>query len=183
MDCQGESVSVADFEVMPLTVPFLALQTLVAGQWPYRTEWIGAAILLGVYLLIGVWVFCSWVYPMNAVSDAAAWFRRRMGIKTSRVPDASTRYLLLAGVLVATALSGSLFWEWVNPVSLLHRVLVFGLAGAIWAAAVFLYDLLVTNRGWYGHLCPVGAFYSLLGRRALLRVSAAKRNACNDCLD
>ena len=30
---------------------------------------------------------------------------------------------------------------------------------------------------------PDGAFYGLLGRTALLRVSAAKRSACNDCMD
>jgi ferredoxin-type protein NapH len=42
-------------------------------------------------------VFCSWVCPVNVVTDAAAWSRRRLGIKTGRVPDADTRYWLLGG--------------------------------------------------------------------------------------
>jgi ferredoxin-type protein NapH len=118
------------------------------------------------------------------VTDAAAWSRRRLGIKNGRVPDAMTRYWLLGAILVATAVTGTLAWEWVNPVSLLHRGLIFGMAGALWViAGIFLYDLLVAGRGWCGHLCPVGAFYSLLGHSALLRVSAARRSACNDCLD
>src|SRR3546814_8096019 len=33
------------------------------------------------------------------------------------------------------------------------------------------------------HVCPVGAFYGLLGKRALLRVNASGRAACDDCMD
>jgi len=41
----------------------------------------------------------------------------------------------------------------------------------------------VSRRGWCGHLCPMGAFYGLLGHISILRVSAKKRQACNDCMD
>ena len=144
----------------------------------------GAAILLVFYLLVGGRVFCSWVCPVNVVADAAAWSRRRLGIKTGRAPDSNTRYWLLGGVLIAAAASGALVWEWVNPVTYVQRSLIFGLTGGVWLAlGIFLYDLLVAGRGWCGHLCPMGAFYGLLGRTALLRVSAAKRSACNDCMD
>ena len=170
--------------MLPLTDPLLVLQTLATGHLPYRTALIGAAIILGFYLLLGGRVFCSWVCPVNMLSDAAAWTRRRLGIKTGRVPDANTRYWLLGGILAASAFTGTLAWEWVNPVSLLHRGLIFGLAGAFWViAGIFVYDLLVAGRGWCGHLCPMGAFYSLLGHTALVRVSAVRRSACNDCMD
>ena len=172
------------FDVLPLTDPLLVVQSFAAGFVPYSTALAGAAIVLVFYLLLGGRVFCSWVCPVNVVTDAAAWTRRRLGIKTGRVPDANTRYWLLGGLLVAAAVTGTLAWEWGNPVSLLHRALIFGLGGAAWViAGVFLYDLLVANRGWCGHLCPMGAFYSLLGKTALLRVSAAKRSQCNDCMD
>ena len=45
--------------------------------------------------------------------------RRRLGIKTGRVPDAATRYWLLGG-LRCRGRHRNLAWEWVNPVSLLH---------------------------------------------------------------
>jgi len=75
-------------------------------------------------------------------------------------------------------------WELINPVSMLHRGLIFGM-GMAWTVVltVFLFDLFVTSRGWCGRLCPVGAFYSLLGRWSPLRVAATKRSACNDCMD
>ena len=171
-------------DTVPLTDPLLALQSMLAGHWPYVTALTGAAIVLVFYLLVGGRVFCSWVCPVNLVADAAAWLRRRLGIKTGRAPDTDTRLWLLAGVLVAAAVSGTLVWEWVNPVSLLHRALIFGLWGSLLPiAGIFLYDLLIANHGWCGHVCPVGAFYGLLGRMALIRVSAARRDACDDCLD
>jgi ferredoxin-type protein NapH len=67
---------------------------------------------------------------------------------------------------------------------MIQRGLIFGMgAGVFLVLAVFLYDLLVATRGWCGHLCPTGAFYGLLGRKALLRVAAPRREACNDCMD
>ncbi len=170
--------------MLPLTDPLLVLQSLAAGHVPYRDALLGAAIVILSYLLIGGRVFCSWVCPVNVVTDAAAALRRKLGIKGGRAPAASTRYWLLGGILVASAITGGIVWEFVNPVSMLHRGLIFGM-GLAWALilGIFLYDLLVASRGWCGHLCPMGAMYSLLGRTALLRVSANKRAACDDCMD
>jgi ferredoxin-type protein NapH len=85
---------------------------------------------------------------------------------------------------VVAAVTGTVAWEWVNPVSMLHRGLLFGV-GVAWAVVllVFLFDLFVMHRGWCGRICPVGAFYSLLGSKSLLRVAAVKRADCNDCAD
>jgi ferredoxin-type protein NapH len=91
---------------------------------------------------------------------------------------------MLAMTLVAAAVTGSIAWEMLNPVSMLHRGLIFGL-GLAWAVllAVFLFDLFVMRHGWCGHLCPVGAFYSLVGKLSLTRVTLPSRDACNDCMD
>jgi ferredoxin-type protein NapH len=86
--------------------------------------------------------------------------------------------------LVVAALTGTLAWEMINPVSMLHRGLIFGL-GFAWAVllAIFLFDLFVMRQGWCGHLCPVGAFYSLIGKLSVLRIKLPAREACNDCMD
>ncbi len=170
--------------LLPLTDPFVALQSLLARHQPEPKALLGAAIVLVFYALVGGRVFCAWVCPMNPVSDAAAWLRDRLGIKGGAHVSRQTRYWILALALLLAALTGTLAWELVNPVSLLHRGLIFGL-GATWALvlAIFLFDLFVMKDGWCGHLCPTGAFYSLVGRFSLLRVRAARRNACNDCLD
>jgi ferredoxin-type protein NapH len=170
--------------VMPLAEPFAVLQSLAAGQAPYRTVLIGAGIVIAFYLVVGGRAFCAWVCPVNVVTDLAAWLRVRLGIRRARSPSPTARYWLLAGTLVAAFVTGTLAWEFVNPVSMTHRALIFGGATA-WGivAAVFLFDLVVANRGWCGHVCPQGALYALLGKGSLVRVSARLRGNCDDCAD
>jgi ferredoxin-type protein NapH len=99
-------------------------------------------------------------------------------------PQRALRGWLLAMTLLVSAMTGGIVWELVNPVTMVQRGLVFGM-GFAWAivAAVFLFDLVVSRRGWCGHLCPVGAFYGLLGKRAVVRIAAHQREACTDCGD
>jgi ferredoxin-type protein NapH len=170
--------------VLPLTDPHVLLQSLLTAHVPEEKAWFGAGIVVLLYVLVGGRSYCSWVCPLNLVTDAAYWLRNRLGLKGSAQLTRTTRYWLLAMTLAVAAVTGTVAWEMVNPVSMLHRGLVFGL-GLGWAVvlAVFLFDLFVMRQGWCGHLCPVGAFYSLIGRFAVLRVQLPARAACNDCMD
>lgn len=174
-------------DTLPLSDPFVLAQTLAAAHWPQASALIGAAIVIAFYALVGGRVYCAWVCPVNAVTDLAAWLRRRLGITSGRAPRPALRYWLAAAVLVASALTGAAVWEWVNPVSIVHRALVFGSAltgSALFvAAAVFVFDLVVAPRGWCGHVCPVGATYALIGRYSLVRVSASHSSRCDDCAE
>ena len=171
-------------DTVPMTDLFLLAQTLASGHWPYVTAWIGAGVVLACYLLVGGRTYCSWVCPVNMVTDSAAWLRRRLGLKTGRTPPRSLRFWLLGVVLLASAVGGTMVWEWVNPVSMLQRAIIFG-GGLAWliVGGVFFYDLVLAPRGWCGHVCPMGACYNLVGKLALLRVAADQREACNDCMD
>ncbi len=181
---KGNLSSSLTLDVLPLTDPYLFIQTLAAGFMPASAALIGAALVVLFYALVGGRVYCAWVCPVNPLTDAAAWLRRRLGLKSGRTPDSATRYWVLGGALLSAALTGTLVWEWVNPVAILQRSLIFGLSGSVLVlAAVFLYDLLVASRGWCGHLCPMVAFYGLLGHKSLLRVTARQRSACDDCMD
>ena len=172
------------FGILPLTDPFIALQSMLAGHWPELTGLVGAVIVAVVYALIGGRVYCSWVCPINPVTDAAHWLHTRLDLKKGWQPKPGTRWWVLAMVIAVSGLTGTIAWEFVNPVSMLHRGLIFGM-GFAWAfvVAVFVFDLFVARRGWCGHLCPVGSFYGLLGAKSLLRVSAARRADCDDCMD
>ncbi len=169
---------------LPLTDPYVVLQSLATGHLPEKLGWIGLGLVVAFYFLVGGRAYCSWVCPVNLVTDAAARLRQKLGIKGSIHIARRTRYWILAMTLVGSALTGVVLWELINPVSMLHRGLIFGL-GTAWTIvlAVFLFDLFVMSRGWCGHLCPVGAAYSLLGRWSPLRVAAPRRAACNDCMD
>lgn len=175
-------------DTLPLTDPFVLLQSLAAGHRPETTMLVGGAIVLAAYAVLRGRLYCSWVCPVNVVTDAAAWLRRRLGPKEGMALGRRTRFAVLAGVLAASAATGTIAWEVVNPVTILHRSLVFGslftgTAVLTVLAAVFVFDLAVAPRGWCGHLCPVGAFYGLIGRRGAVAVSAPHRARCDQCLD
>ncbi|MCC0017376.1 MAG: quinol dehydrogenase ferredoxin subunit NapH [Rhodobiaceae bacterium] len=181
---KGNLAGSLTFDILPLTDPFVLLQSFLAGHWPAATALTGAAIVAAVYALIGGRVYCSWVCPINPVTDAAHWLHNKLDLQKGWQPKRGTRYWVFAAVLLVSALTGTIAWEFVNPVTLLHRGLVFGF-GFAWVAvvAVFLFDLVVSRRGWCAHVCPVGTFYGLLGEASVLRVSAARRADCDDCLD
>lgn len=181
---KGTLASSRTLDILPLSDPFIALQSLLAGHLPATTAVVGALIVLAGYLLVGGRVYCSWVCPVNPVTDLAFWLNRKLGLGKGWQPRRGTRIWLMLLALAGSAVTGTVFWELVNPVTLFHRALVYGLAGGWFVVlAVFLFDLFVSRRGWCGHLCPVGAFYGQLNRFALLKVSAKGRAACDNCMD
>jgi len=170
--------------MLPLADPYVLLQSLLAGHRPERNVLIGALIVLVLYLLVGGRAYCAWVCPVNVVTDTAHWLRTRLAVRGGARLSRATRYWILAMTLALASFTGAVAWELVNPVSMLHRGIIFGI-GAGWSVivAVFLLDLFVAERAWCGHLCPVGAFYSVVGRFSPLRVAALRRSQCDDCAD
>ena len=170
---------------VPMTDPLLYLQMLVVGAGlPLATALTGALIVLAFYLLVGGRAYCSWVCPVNMVTDAANWLRERLRIKPSSRFSRGARYWMLGAVLVLSMATGTLAFELVNPVSMMHRGIIFGM-GLAWVviAGIFLFDLFVATRGWCSHLCPVGAFYGLVGTVSPVRVRADQRERCDDCME
>ena len=181
---KGNLAASMTLDVLPLTDPHILLQAIMAGVQPHMDAIIGVIIVIGFYLLVSGRVYCSWVCPVNMVTDTAGWLRRKLGLKSSARINRSTRYWMLGLTFVLPLITGSIVWELFNPVSMLFRGVVFGLGMAwILVLGIFLFDLLVSKDGWCGRLCPVGAFYSLLGTKSPLRVVAAKRDECDDCMD
>jgi ferredoxin-type protein NapH len=181
---KGNLAASMTLDVLPLTDPHILLQSVISGVVPELSAIVGVVIVIALYLLVGGRVYCSWVCPVNMVTDAAAWLRRKLGIKGSTQMSRSTRYWMLGLTIVLPMITGSIVWELFNPVSMMFRGIVFGV-GLAWVmiVGIFLFDLFVTKDGWCGRLCPVGAFYSLLGTHSPLRVVAEKRDACDDCMD
>lgn len=186
---------------IPMTDPLLMLQSLLTGHWPELTVLLGAVIAVLLYGLLAGKLFCGWVCPFNLVTDLAAWLRRKLGISSQFNLPPSIRYFVLVAVLVVSAVSGVLVWEWLNPVSTLGRgvintaweyshqvslgqalVLGFG-AGAWLLVAIFLLDLFVFKHGWCGHLCPMGALYGVIGAKGLMHIEASRREVCTKCMD
>lgn len=177
------------FGVIPMSDPYAVLQMLFAGAAVATTALIGAAVAVGVYALILGRAFCAWVCPMNLVTDFASQIRRWVDPKDVERKvwlSRNIRYWVLGLSLIVSALMGVAAFELISPIAMLHRGIVFGL-GFGWAAvlAVLLFDLFVHKNGFCGHLCPLGGFWSQVGRFSPVRVrhDADKCTRCMNCVN
>lgn len=175
------------FGWLTLTDPFVMLQSMLANANMLSIGFassalIGALIVGGFYAFFGGRIYCSWVCPINLLTDAAFWLRQRLKIKQNITFSRELRVAILVLSLLLSALWGTLAWEAVNPITLFQRELMWTSgAGVIFLAALFLFDLFVTRRGWCGHLCPVGGFYAFIGRFGRVRVTADQSKSCSGC--
>ncbi|OIP54850.1 MAG: quinol dehydrogenase ferredoxin subunit NapH [Helicobacteraceae bacterium CG2_30_36_10] len=186
---RGNLSSSRIFDFIPMSDPYAALQMLAAGALLSVDLLIGAAVVTLFYLLIGGRAFCSWVCPVNMITDAANFLRTKIEINRLQGKQPASRdmrYWIFALSLVISFAMGIAAFEFISPISMVHRGIVFGL-GFGWAAMliIFLFDLFVLKNGWCGHICPLGGFYSLLGKFSLIRVLHSEENCtlCMKCKD
>src|SRR5574344_397955 len=94
-----------------------------------------------------------------------------MKFKKYQPATRNLRYWLILIIFIISYFMGVAAFELISPVSMVHRGLIFGLGfGLATMIVIFLFDLFVLKNGWCGHICPLGGFYSLIGRFSLLRV-------------
>ncbi|MEE3609597.1 quinol dehydrogenase ferredoxin subunit NapH [Avibacterium paragallinarum] len=171
-------------DLIPMSDPLITAESLATGHLPNFTTLLGAGIVIALYATLGSKVFCGWVCPLNLVTDSAAWLRRKFGIRQTAKLPRGLRYGILLMILLGSAVSGVMLWEWINPVAAFGRALIYGFGATVWLIlAVFLFDLFIVEHGWCGHLCPIGATYGVIGAKSLIRVKVIERSRCDNCMD
>jgi ferredoxin-type protein NapH len=176
--------------LVPLSDPLAMLERLFAGHLPTATALLGAVIVLAIYGILGSRTFCGWVCPMNMVTDFADWLRRKLGLEADMVRVTNlVRYGMLAAALALSLATGTAAFETVSPQAWLWRDIIFGsgLAAVSVACAIFAFDLAVMKHGWCGHICPLGAFWALVGRLTRspgirIRFDDEACTRCGDCI-
>jgi ferredoxin-type protein NapH len=174
------------FGIIPMSDPYAVLQMVAAGAVVATDLLLGVAVVTLFYFIVGGRAFCSWVCPINMVTDSANWLRRVFDIDRAQLKKQpigrNIRYWVLGISLIVSAVMGLAAFEFISPISMLHRGIVFGI-GFGWAAVliIFVFDLFVLKNGWCGHICPLGGFYSLLGKFSFIRVHHIEEN-CTLCM-
>lgn len=171
--------------VIPLADPFALLQIFAAGATVSINVLVGGVLVWLFYTIFGGRAFCSWVCPVNIVTDAANWTRRKLFLEQTERKiwlGRGVRYWLLGLSLVLSFLTGVAAFEIVSPIGMLHRGIIFGMGMGVAAIlALFLFDLFAVKNGWCGHVCPLGGFYSVVGRLSLIRVKH-DHTKCTSCM-
>jgi ferredoxin-type protein NapH len=180
---QGDLSSSLLFGVVPLADPFALLQVIATGTMVAAKVLLGGGIVLLFFAAIAGRAFCAWICPVNMVTDLADTVSTAAGggVRSLKM-SGNTRYWVLGLSLALSAVLGIAAFEWISPIGALQRGVVFGM-GMGWTsvAAVFLFDVFVVRNGFCGHLCPLGAFYSLAGQWNMVRVVHCKEH-CTNCM-
>lgn len=183
----GNYSSAYVFESFYLSDPYAVVQILATGFLLSFDVLLGAVIILLFYGLIGGRSFCSWICPVNVISDLAHWLRRKTGMNKvdMKIPvNRNLRYWIMGMGIILSAFFGVAAFEFVSPISMLHRGIIFGMGfGFAAVLIIFFFDLFVIKNGWCGYVCPLGGFYSIIGKYSLIRVNHKKENCteCNSC--
>jgi len=177
------------FNTIPLTDPYAFLQMLFAGAVISSDLIIGVLIIVLFYGLIGGRAYCSWVCPVNLITDLAAWVRRKTHHEKDNIISAMKikkfRYAFMVVLLLFSTAIGAAAFEFISPIGMFTRAVAFTLGFSwVWLLTIFIFDAFVLKNGWCGHICPVGAMYSLIGSKSIIRVYHTKENCtnCGNCL-
>ncbi|UCH84444.1 MAG: 4Fe-4S binding protein [Candidatus Latescibacterota bacterium] len=201
----GELFGVELTDVLAALDYTLAAKTLTAGML------IGAAVVLVFYFFVGGRVFCGWVCPVHLFSEMARTFNKRFGFVSLR-PPRWQKYAVLAVVLVLSFVASVPVFEMVSPIGAVTRAMATGLridrgdgstvvadvAGGVGESDltvtlvlngtlvllmfILLMDAFVKKAWWCEYTCPVGALYSIVGRKSPVGVRI-DHDACTDCGD
>ncbi len=182
---EGNLSSSLLFGKIGLSDPFAVLQAALAGLGVGSASVVGALIVLVFYALIAPRAYCSWVCPVNILTDTGAYLREKLGVKKSLLSlSRNSRYYLLVLTLVASGLFGILAFESVNYVGVFTRsVLALSWSAVTIAAVIIIFEIFAGNRILCSHLCPLGGFYAVASKFSLIRVhhDASKCTKCGKC--
>jgi len=196
---RGDLSSSSLFGLIPLSDPFAVMQIFATGTLIGANVIVGAIIISLFYGIVGGRAFCSWVCPVNLITDLASWLRRVLyidKIERSVWISRNLRYYMIALALIVSFVSGLAAFEVISPITIFNRgvafssvvdgklIMGFG-AGVGLLVAIFIFDLFVVKNGWCGHICPLGGVYSQIGKYNLIRVSHDSENCtlCMKCKD
>lgn len=162
------------FGFIPLSDPFAVLQMFFAGAVISADILLGVLIVLISYGVIGGRFFCSWVCPVNIITETATWLRKKLNFtdKENAVSfSRNIRYWVIAISLALSSIFSLAAFEMISPIGIAHRGVIFGFGfGWTFLVAIFLFDLLSKEYGWCGHICPLGGFNALIGKYSLIKV-------------
>ncbi|HEF1397427.1 TPA: quinol dehydrogenase ferredoxin subunit NapH [Campylobacter jejuni] len=183
---QGNLSSSRLFNTIPLSDPFAVLQIILASWSIDLMALIGALIIFFIYGLLLGRVFCSWVCPVNLITDFAAFVRNKLTLNNKfLIVPKNLRYFVLVLVLVLSFVFSLPVFESFSYIGMIHRGIIFATSSWIFVAFIlFCIDTFLSPRAICSHFCPLGAFYAFISRFALLKIKhdSDKCTKCYECI-
>lgn len=177
------NLSAASLSGAGLVDPLAFLQATVAARL-FEVSFLGSALIVaGIYVVAGGRTFCGWICPVYLITEMSEKLRRKMGTGERLYPLNGIRWAL-GGTLVVSFAAGVPLFEILSPIGVVARAIMFkSLVPLMLVVAIVVIEVCIARRVWCRSLCPVGGFYSLLGRFSPVRVGFEKTlcTGCGEC--
>lgn len=176
------------FNTIPLSDPFAILQIYLASFSVDFQALLGAFIIFIMYGFIFGRAFCSWVCPINLITDFATFIRKKFNFRQSKCINISknTRYYILILMLFLSFILSIPAFESISYIAIVQRGIIFLNTSWIFVAfIIFCIDAFLGNRIVCSHVCPLGAFYAFISKFALLKIkyNFEKCTKCFKCVN
>ncbi len=190
----GSATAVDWFGIITLLDPLAAVENIIATRALHLEVVIGGGILIaGAALLLGR-AFCAWLCPLGLLLDLNDSLRRRLQDRRNLpLGQRQLKYWVLLFFLLLTTFSALPIFQTISPINYVVWLAVFAFDSGVNAAMLGSLPLLAlmaaewfSPRIWCRSLCPLGAFYSIVGgfARWRIRISttlADNKRMCGRC--
>ncbi len=180
---KGSAASTRLFNAIGFADPLAAFEAMLASRQFTVALLLSAGLLFVLYALVGR-AFCAWICPLGLLLELNDGLRTRVNRFLRRrkksLPDFQlprhTKYAVLVVFLILSLVVQLPIFATVSPINLLARSVIFGPDAGLLLVGAIVASEYVSRRAWCIALCPLGAFYSLLGRFAPLRIQIDQEN-------
>jgi len=167
---------------VPFTDPLAAVELLFSTKSFTSSLLISSFLVFFLYLIVGGRVFCSWACPIHLITEVTEIAGKKLDV-FEKLPPLQVKWITLAFTFLFSLLLSIPVFEVVSPIGIFVRSLFFGIgSNIIIIIGIILLEIFLYRRVWCRTLCPLGGFYSLIGRFSPLKVKFYKER-CTHCYE
>lgn len=154
--------------------PNAALQVMLAFKEVMLNLVIGTVTVVLIWWVVGGRAFCSWACPYHLLAEwaeAIHLFLAKRGWVKDHPFHRGMRVVLWVIFMGLAFLTGYTVFEYINPVGIVSRALIYGPTIALlWVAFLLSVEVFFSRRFWCRYACPMGLTYGMIGAVAPVQI-------------
>lgn len=168
------SLSASRFLGFHMADPTPALQVMLAFKEVMLNLLIGTVTVVVLWWFFGGRAFCSWACPYHMLAEWAEALHLFLA-KRDWVKDhpfhRGLRVVLWFVFMGLAFLTGYTVFEYINPVGIISRALIYGPTVAVmWVIFLLGIEVFFSRRFWCRYVCPMGLTYGVIGAASPVQI-------------
>ncbi len=168
------SLTASRFLGFHMADPNAALQVFLAFKELVLNLVIGTVTVILLWWVVGGRAFCSWACPYHLLAEwaeAIHLFLARRGWVKDHPFHRGLRVVLWFVFMTLAFLTGYTVFEYINPVGIVSRALIYGpTVAVVWVIFLLGVEIFFSRRFWCRYVCPIGLTYGITGAVAPVQI-------------